>query len=393
VTQQELNEIAQKLLKADTAYYNTGHPIIADQEYDALQATLKANDPRHPYFEKVGDKPSSLWEKATHNIFMGSLEKVHTEEDFLKWAGKHKNETFIIQPKIDGLSLSQRFNNGAFVQAVTRGDGVSGEDITSNVKKMDGFMGTPFPNLKELKMGDEFSVRCEIILNRQDLDRINSVSEEPYKNCRNAASGISRRLDGKFCQYLSMIHYDVEMGGFPINENDKIEFLKRIGLKTVPYVVGNVEKMIEVYNEFKEKRDKLPFGIDGMVIKINSWGKQKELGKVNNRPKGQIAWKFDPPSAATILREVTWEVGRTGVITPLGHVDPVEIDGSTIQKVTLHNIAQIKRLNLGLNDVIMMVKAGDIIPFVEKVIIPIYTCPECKFKGSIDEQKKHHVKK
>lgn len=385
MTEQELNEIAQKLLKADTAYHNTGHPIIADQEYDALQATLKANDPKHPYFEKIGDKPSPLWEKATHNIFMGSLEKVHTEKDFLKWADKHKGETFVIQPKIDGLSLSQKFNNGVFIQAITRGDGAAGENITPNAKKMGGFVEAPSPILKEFEMGDEFSVRCEIILNKKDLDRINSVSEKPYQNCRNAASGISRRLDGKFCQYLSMIHYDVKMGDFPINENDKIEFLKRIGLKTVPYVVGNVEKMIEVYKEFKEKRNALPFGIDGVVIKINSWGKQKELGVVNGRPKGQIAWKFDPPSAATVLREVTWEVGRTGVITPLGHLDPVEIDGSIISKVTLCNVAEIGRLKIGTGDLVTITKQGDIIPKLISVIehknIPVIIptkCPACK---------------
>ena len=384
MTQQELNEIAKKLLKADTAYYNTGHPIMTDQEYDSLRETLKAYDSKHPYFEKVGDKPSSLWEKATHDIFMGSLEKVHTEEDFLKWAEKFKNETFIIQPKIDGLSLSQRFDGGLFVQAITRGDGITGEDITPNVQKMYGFVKTPVPDLDKFKTSSDFSVRCEIVLNQEDLERINSVSDEdPYKNCRNAASGISRRLDGKFCKYLGMICYDVSA---ILDEDEKIEFLKKLGFFVVPCVTGNIEKMIEVYNKFKkEERDRLPYGIDGMVIKINSWEKQKELGLVNNRPKGQIAWKFDPPSAATILREVTWEVGRTGVVTPLGHVEPVEIDGSTIQKVTLHNIAEIKRLGIGIGDLVMLVKRGDIIPKIETVIehkntpiaIPV-KCPACK---------------
>jgi DNA ligase (NAD+) len=388
----ELNKIAKKLNEADKAYYNTGHPVLTDQEYDSLRGLLHFHDSQHPYFEKIGDKPSSSWEKANHDIPMGSLEKIHTEEDFIKWAEKYPDEILIIQPKIDGLSLGQKFeieeNESKFVQAISRGDGIIGEDISLNVQKMIGFVENPFIMLsEEIWKNSNFSVRCEIILNKTDLDRINSISQEdPYKNCRNAASGISRRLDGKFCKYLSMLYYDI-LTENPLDEDEKIELLKTLGFNTVPYSTGNAKKMVELYKKFKEGRDLLPYGIDGMVIKINSWKKQQELGVVNGRPKGQIAWKFDPPGSAAYLRSVTWEIGRTGVITPLGHVDPVDIEGSVISKVTLHNIAEIKRLGVGIDDTIMLIKAGDIIPKIISVIehkeCPIEIPTECPCCGSL----------
>ena len=373
--------IIEKLIEADRSYHNTGHTLMTDQVYDALKDTARKSHPDHPYFEKVGSVPESAWEKADHQIPMGSLEKVNSEEEFLKWAEKFQGETFIIQPKIDGLSLSKRYEKGVFVQAITRGDGAIGEDITPNVRKMAGFKD----NLNIDKI--DASVRCEVILPRNDFNRINDTldPEDQYKNCRNAASGICRRLDGKFSRYLVLMFYDLtmEMG---LNEDAKIKTLSDNGFNTVPFFIGSAEKIIEIFKEFKENRDNLAYNIDGMVIKINSWEKQNELGVVNGRPKGQIAWKFDPPGASTTLNRVTWETGRTGVITPLGYVLPVEIDGSTIKNVTLHNIAEIKRLGVCIGDTVLLVKSNDIIPKIIQVLeqgknrIPIETptnCPVC----------------
>lgn len=369
LNKEEINTLIQKLISADDAYYNTGHPLISDQEYDSIRATVKAADPEHPYFEKVGEIPSSLWEKAPHEIPMGSLDKVHTEQEFIKWAEKFPGETFIIQPKMDGLSLDEKYKNWKLSQAITRGDGVTGEDITVNVKRMGPFQEPKTSPIKQLDEGN-FSARCEIILNKNDLDRINSIvleKNDTYKNCRNAASGLSRRLDGKHCKFLTRYYYDI-LTPHPLDEYAKIHLLKTLGFPSLPYALGDIKMVISTFNHFKETRDSLDYNIDGMVIKINSWEKQQELGSNKGRPRGQIAWKFDPPSAATYLRKVTWEVGRTGVITPLGWVDPVEIEGSTISKVTLHNIAEIKRLWIGIDDLVMIIKAGDIIPKVTAVM-------------------------
>lgn len=381
---QNSNDIAKKIVEADRAYHNTGHTILTDQEYDSLKALLKQLDPDHPLFSKVGDLPkSSLWKKAHHQIPMGSLEKVNTVDEFTSWTSKFPDEKLILEPKLDGLSLSLVYEDGKFVQAITRGDGSVGEDISVNVRNMKNFQD----NLKQKFTG---SLRCEIILPVAYLDKINSILPESdrYENCRNAASGISRRLDGRFTQYLQLLFYDIQREeDVLVGEEEKINFLRSLGFETVVYSIGDKTAMITSYNQLKDAREKLPYRIDGSVIKINSTIKQRNLGETNGRPKGQIAWKFDPPGSATILISVSWEVGRTGVVTPIGHVDPVAIDGSTIRNVTLHNIAEIERLGVGVGDLVMVIKANDIIPKITTVIeskgakIEIPTrCPSC---GSI----------
>lgn len=389
---EQINHLVHLILEADESYYNYSEKKdphgkkLTDQEYDALKDTLRSLEPNHPIFEKVGEKPSSMWKKAPHEILMGSLEKVHTEEEFIKWAENFKNETFVIQPKYDGLSLSLRYVQNSFDQAITRGDGSIGEDISENVRKM-----CNFKNNVDSTIDDVFSVRSEIILDRTSFEQINTVTaDDPYKNPRNAAAGIARRLDGRFCKYLKLFCYDID-NFQPMDEDKKIELIRKLNLPACDYYVGNLSRMIEIYKEFKAGRDKIPYSIDGMVIKVNSWKKQQELGTVNNRPKGQIAWKFDPPGAVTTLLKVTPEVGRTGVITPLGHVDPVDIDGSTVSKVTLHNYAEIKRLGVGIGDLVMLVKSGDIIPQITSVIEhrnnPIEepkNCPVCQSPATND---------
>jgi DNA ligase (NAD+) len=388
-----VNEIVKKIIEADNLYYNnTPQPFplvgggeglgkpMTDQEYDGLKALLKQQEPDHPLFAKIGDTvKSDLWEKATHQILMGSLDKVNTEEEFRVWASKY-NEIYVLEPKMDGLSLSLDYEKGFFKRAITRGDGTIGEDISANVRKMKNFQN------KLNKVYDhEYSgsFRCEIIMPIEYFDKINSVLSESdrYENCRNAASGISRRLDGRFSQYLQLFFYDVDSVG---DEETKIKFIRSLGLETVVYSIGDVEYIIKAYQQLKNFREKLPYKIDGSVIKINSWDKQQEAGERNGRPKGQIAWKFDPPGSATILESVSFEVGRTGVVTPLGHVQPVVIDGSTIKNVTLHNIAEIERLGVGIGDLVMVCKMNDVIPKIISVIehkgveIKIPTvCPRC----------------
>lgn len=395
---EELNALAKSIADADRAYYNTGHEVMTDQEYDAKKALLKSADPNHPLFEKIGEKPSSLWKKASHTIAMGSLDKCNTQEEFLAWAAKFPGVMFIQEPKLDGLSLSIDYQDGKFVRAVTRGDGFEGENISANVRKMSGFIeNLQFSQNNQDTMSGSMSgytgsVRCEILLPVEELNRINSTlaDDDKYANCRNAAAGISRGLDGKFCQYLTLIYYDIILDK---NEDDKILILKGHLFQVPQSVTGDSTRMIAAYNQMAENRNNMAVKIDGVVIKVNSYEVQKAAGELNGRPKGQIAWKFDPPGAVTILNSISWEIGRTGVVTPLGHVNPVEIDGSVVSNVSLHNIAQIKKLGLDIGDMIMLVKAGDIIPFVVKVIDPIYICPECDFKGSLEQQEEHHVKK
>jgi DNA ligase (NAD+) len=383
----EINSIVEKMVKAREAYYNTGTSIMSDQEYDALEATIVQHDPSNPILEKVGHTPSSSWVKGRHNIPMGSLEKCHAEEDVRKWAKKYKDQKFIMQLKLDGLSVSLDYEDGLFKRALVRGDGFEGEDISDNVRLMKNFKNT----LED--SGPSMSVRAEMLLSKEDFEQINlSLPEkDKYSNARNAASGICRRLDGKYCKYVQLIFYDLTMN---VDEDKKLETLSRLGFAIpIPHKIGNLDTIISAFEKFKLVRPKLPFDIDGTVVKVCSNAVQKSEGSVRNRPKAQRAWKFDPPGAVSTLLNVTWDVGRTGVITPRAWIEPVEIEGSIVKKSTLHNIAQIKKLGVGIGDLIMVVKAGDIIPFVVKVIDPAYICPECDFKGSLKQQEEHHVKK
>ena len=381
----KINQVASKLVEADKAYYSSGHPIMSDQEYDGLRAYLKSADSSHPYFSKVGDSPSDLWTKAKHEMPMGSLEKINTQQEFLDWAAKFPGQELVIEPKMDGLSLSIIYENNQFKRAITRGDGFEGSDISHNVRKMVGFLET-IPSGYGTTEKFNGSVRCEIILPPKDLERINSIlpEKDQYENCRNAAAGISNRLDGKFCEYLTLYYYDLVPRMYNL-EDVQLDFLKAVGFNTVTYSGFSIEKLIAVYDYIKKERDTLYYKIDGVVIKFRSGEFQDQLGSVKNRPKGQIAWKFDPPGAATTLCLVLWETGRTGVVTPVGIVEPVWIDGSTISRVTLHNIAEIRRLGVGIGDIVMLVKANDIIPKITSVIehknVPIEiptTCPRCK---------------
>jgi DNA ligase (NAD+) len=297
---------------------------------------------------------------------MGSLNNVFSEEEFKKWVSKFQPDMVLsAQPKLDGLSASLKYKDSNLIQAITRGDGTEGEDITDNVKLMRGiipdksFSGT---------------IRAEIMLSKQDFCKINSILPEKdrYKNARNAAAGISRRLDGKYCQFLTVMPYDIDIkNGLdikPLDEDKKITVLKELGFCPPEQVIGLVDKIIWAYKGMMNRRESYPFGIDAVVVKVCDHNTQKTFGNVNNRPRAQIAWKFDPPGAITRLLDVTWEVGRTGVVTPLGHVEAVDIDGSTIKKVTLHNIAEIERLGIGIGDTVMLVKSGDIIPKITSVI-------------------------
>lgn len=372
-------KLIKQLFEAKKAYHESGRSTLSDQEYDALEDLLRKQDPDHPFFEIIGHPPSDLWKSASHKIRMGSLNKVHSAEDFVKWASKYPEERLILQPKLDGLSLSIEYDNSVFVRAITRGDGLEGEEISDNVQLMKNFQEKLFITAEPFTG----AIRCEILLSKENFQQINNTLSEKdrYSNPRNAAAGISRKLDGKFCRYLELIAYNITE---TLNEDQKIERLEKLGLKTVQVHVGDVKAIIKAYEHIKSSREQYPINLDGVVVKVCSYETQQKMGWVKNKPRAQMAWKFDPPGAVTTFLEETWDVGRTGVITPLAHLEPVEIDGSIVSKATLHNIAEIERLGIGRGDKIMLVKAGDIIPKVTSVLehkgqpIQIPTkCPSC----------------
>lgn len=380
-------ELQQKLDRLDTyddAYYN-GKPIVSDTSYDLFKDSVLRELPHnHPRLSKVGHSVSDGWKKRKHIIFMGSQNKASDEQEITKWIngiyaslGARDGEIeFVIQPKIDGFSLESVYEGSKLEAAVTRGNGIIGENIIDNAK-----MFRYMPN--HIQLDKQVVARGEGVLFKEQYDFVQKETNNHYKNIRNAAAGISRRLDGSHSKLVHFIAYDVnaKVG----TENEKIEVLKKLGFMTPKiYKVKSKDEILKVYQAFKDgKRHTLPYAIDGLVLKLNSLELQEQMGIDNNRPNGQIALKFESDQAITTSKEIKLQVGRTGKITPLAILDPVSIMGSTVRKATLHNFAYIQSMMIGVGSQVTIEKKGDIIPQIVEVLTPgepyvnPSLCPSC----------------
>ena len=374
------SDLASKILVASDAYYN-GTPLMSDQEFDFLVEKLRVEDTSHPVLTMVGCKvrEDSKLSKVHHSIPMGSLHKVNTQEEFKSWACKVSGfkTKFVIQEKLDGISVELLYNNGEFVQAVSRGDGEVGEDITHNVRFMQGVPA----NVK----GFDGSVRGEIILNKSVFST-HFMSD--YSNTRNTVSGLSRKKDTNFkVSHFEVIAFDVVGRVGFTTEKEKLDFLHQNSFSAVEHHIVTIDTAVEWYDYYtREYREEVEHDIDGLVVKVNNLAEQISYGEQDGRPKGQIAWKFDALAKETVLTGVTWQVGRGGRITPVAELAPVEIGGVTISRASLHNCSNIKKLGLSLlNSTVLLSRRNDVIPYVESVLvdgtgkavtIPT-TCPTC----------------
>ena len=378
-------DLAKRILEASDAYYN-GTPTMSDAEYDHLVKKLHSTDPQNPVLRMVGCpiREDSKLQKVQHEIEMGSLGKVNTLDEFNRWAaGKGK---CVVQEKLDGISVSLKYENGAFVQAVTRGDGAQGEDITHNVRLMQGFpQGIP--------PAHTVYVRGEIILKKSVFQALFS---KEYANPRNTVAGLSRKKDtnllvGEFM----VVCYDTTNDSFG-TETSKLIWLANNGFKVAH---NSMISPKECYDAYKSGvRATLDYDIDGLVVKVNNIRDQIDMGSTDGRPKGQIAWKFDAEAEETLLKSVTWQVGRGGRITPVAELSPVGIGGVTITRASLHNCSNIERLGLVWEDTPVLVsRRNDVIPYVESVVehgdgkrieYPEF-CPTCD--GTVEYQGEYLV--
>ncbi len=356
----ELAKLKKIIKKAQKKYY-FGQPIMSDAKYDRLIGLLKKYDPDSPLIHQVGDKvpKTTPLTKVTHKIPMGSQNKINTIEEFRLWAEKVPDAMFLVQEKIDGLSVELVFKNGRLKVASTRGDGFVGEDITHNVLRM--------RNVKKRIPDFTGALRGEIVLGRTTFEK--HLKNMAYVNPRNAAAGIARRKISKGAEHLKVYYFDIisENDQFS-TEMDKMLSIKKLGLDIANYAVGKspfVEKAFEYY--VTKYRAALPYDIDGLVVKVNDLALQQKMGEVNQRPKGQVAWKFEAESAETRLVGVRWDMGFTGRLTPVAILAPVELGGTTVRHANLHNWKNIGNLDIGINDYVRVVKRGEIIPNVEEV--------------------------
>jgi DNA ligase (NAD+) len=356
--------VLESLIKRYQRSYYNGDAEISDAEFDRLWDELKALDPGNRLLQQVGADAVDGFPKAKHLIPMGSQDKAANPAEFREWAAKMGFPSYVVQYKLDGASLELQYRGGVLEQAVTRGDGAVGDNITPNALRMKGVI----PRLDLPYTG---GVRGEVVMTR-------GVWQKKYRdkaNCRNAANGIMRRKDGLGCEDLKLVVYDaaaLDDDSYFSGEVEKIAWLKTRGFTvTECRELNTAEEVIAYREEVSLRRPKLPYDIDGLVVK----DKNTDMADLRRaRPEKQIAFKFELESAVTILRSVEWsESGAT--YTPIGIVDPVRLAGTTVQRANLNNPGMIRTLGLKLGSVVTVVKRGEIIPKIESLAPPEQALP------------------
>ena len=406
--QEKYTKLRNEIEYHNNLYYNEDKPLISDMEYDALMRELKQLEQEYPELlknekngessptEKIGGTASEKFSKVRHRVPMLSLSNTYNIseiEDFDKRIKKiilsenlkdHSKELeYILELKLDGLSISLIYENGVLVQAVTRGDGQVGEDVTENIMEI-----TTIP--KKLKKNVSLEVRGEIILPISSFNRINQEREDDgedvFANPRNAASGTIRQLDKTIVAERGLdcyLYYLVNAENYGINTHlESIEYIEKLGFKTT--------KIFEKYTDFKEleksidkwhnDRKKLDYETDGLVIKVNNFALYETLGYTTKSPRWAIAYKFPAEQVKTKLMDVTFQVGRTGVITPVAELEAVNLSGSVVKRASLHNFDEIRRKDIKIGDNVIVEKAAEIIPQVVNVVFDDRTGKEIEIQ-------------
>lgn len=388
-----IDELVNLLNEANYNYHVLDNPTITDQEYDKYLRELITLEEEYGYVRddsptlKVGGEVLDGFVKHTHKIPMMSLSNVFNEDEIREFDNRIKKEgikpEYVCELKIDGLSVSLNYENGKFVSAATRGDGITGEDITNNVRTI---KTVPL----SLKKPIDIEVRGEIYMPKSKLKELNmrrkANGEALFQNCRNAAAGSIRQLDSKVAASRGLdtfIYHIPNPLDYGIKTHyEALEFLKELGFKTNPNnkLVSDVDGILEFIKEKGEKRESLSYDIDGVVIKLNNVREQIELGSTAKYPKWATAYKFPAVEVLTKLKDIIFTVGRTGQITPNAVLDPVIVAGSTISRATLHNEDYVLMKDLKIGDTVSIRKAGDVIPEVVEAKIERRTGKEIPFR-------------
>lgn len=390
------------------AYYVLDNPTLEDSEYDQLRRTLLELEEEYPDLvqpdspiNQVGDMPLSAFTQVTHDIPMLSLGNVFEYDDLRDFMRRVNDRLSVSQQspeyemelKLDGLAVSLKYVHGKFVQAVTRGDGQTGEDITQNVKTIRN-LPLWIADAADIAL---LEVRGEVLMPKAGFERLNRLSEandgKTFANPRNAAAGSLRQLDPAVAASRPLAFYGYSVNqGLPETietQSGALAWLTELGFTvSAVEVVANPREAQIYYESVIETRSDLPFEIDGMVIKVNSLALQQQLGFLSREPRWATAYKFPAETVMTRLHAIEWQVGRTGAITPVGKLEPVKVGGVTVSNVTLHNFGEIQRLDVRAGDMVSVHRAGDVIPKVtrvwtdqrptdsEPVTLPS-TCPVC----------------
>lgn len=388
VISDRLNKLKEAIQYHRRLYHTLDKPEISDEAYDSLVKEYKSLISQNPKFsndnflDRVGDKPLEEFTKIKHKNRQWSFDDVFDLNELQKWEEKVKNFMskggienekleYCCELKIDGLKVILEYKGGKFVRGATRGDGEIGEDVSQNVKTVSSIPLNLNESVDLIAVG-------EIWIGKKELERINKErsknGEALYVNTRNLAAGSLRQLDPKITadRKLDSFIYDIEeINGRALdNQENELEKLSVLGFHVNEYrkIVGSIEQIQDFYEKWTKKRNDLDYVLDGIVIKINSKKIQDVLGYTGKSPRWGVAYKFPAEQVTTILEDIVFQVGRTGVITPVAVLKPVFVAGSTVSRATLHNEDEIKRLDLRIGDTVVIQKAGDVIPDIVKVV-------------------------
>ena len=393
--QKRIEELINLINYHNEKYYNQDSPEIEDFEYDNLMKELIKLEEENPELKRndspsnrVGGKPLDKFEQVVHKIPMLSLSNAYSWEDLKDFDSRVREAVgsdveYVVEFKIDGLSVGLNYNNGIFESGATRGNGIVGENITKNLMTIKNI---PL-NIDEK---GELTVRGEVYISKKDFEEINKIQEEQdqplYANPRNLAAGSLRQLDSKLTAKRPLDIFifnleDINSKQFKTH-SESLEYLKQLGFHVSPEfkVFKTMDEIIEYIKYWTEHREDLGFGIDGMVIKVNNLAQREQMGYTAKSPRWAIAYKFPAERKETKLLDIVVEVGRTGTITPTAVLEPIRLAGTTVSRATLHNEDYINEKDIKINDTVLVQKAGDIIPQVVEVIKEKRTGEEMEFK-------------
>jgi DNA ligase (NAD+) len=381
-------QLRDQIAQHDNRYYVLDDPSISDGEYDRLMQELRALESAHPELvsadsptQRVSGTPSAGFGEVVHQVPMLSLDNAFSEEDVQAFdrriherLGRSGELDYVAEPKLDGLAVSVIYRQGLLERAATRGDGVRGEDVTANVRTIRAvpqrLLGSAPPLLE---------ARGEVFMTIAGFERMNELSrergEKVFVNPRNAAAGSLRQLDARITATRPLRAYFYGLGaleGLPLPQYQSalLELLREKGLPVSPETrtVRGIEGCLAYYRSVGERRSSLPYQIDGVVYKLNSHADQERLGFVSRAPRWAIAHKFPADEAITVVKDVEFQVGRTGALTPVARLEPVFVSGVTVSNVTLHNIDEVHRKDVRVGDTVVVRRAGDVIPEVVTVV-------------------------
>lgn len=415
-TIERLEKLREAINRHRYLYHTKDTPEISDEAYDSLIRELEDLEEKYPSLktidtptERIGGEPLKEFVKVTHDVRQWSFDDVFDSNSLFKWNTKVNNfinksgvgsekVEYCCELKIDGLKVILTYRDGVLVRGATRGDGTVGEDVTENIKTIKDIPLT-------LKRKVSLTAIGEVWIGKSELERINaerSKNGEPhYANTRNLAAGTLRQLDSKVVakRNLHVFVYDVENFSEekPKTQHEELELLHSLGFVTNSHtkVCKDLSEVEKFYTTWTKKKDSLEYGLDGIVLKINSLEIQQALGYTGKSPRWGVAYKFPAEQVTTILKDIVFQVGRTGVITPVAHLEPVTVAGSTVARATLHNEDEIKRLDVRIGDTVIIQKAGDVIPDIVQVVTELRTgkekpfvwpthVPSCGGDGSIE---------